>query len=169
MGQEGAIASSQVMQSYEAARKAGKIQDFVVVFPEKYGGTVGGTKRPETNVLKELLPYLEKNTPLPKIVGNGPLWGFQWERPARSIGEPSTSISSRRQWLWTREGVPFTDPQARNYVPEYGKKTKAIQETLKLRLVLDSTPESFGIPSAEDLLRLLSIASDIAAYQEGSC
>ena len=63
-GAGGGNASSQVMQSYEAARKAGKIQDFVVVFPEKYGGTVwrdgAKGKRPETNVLKELLPYLEK-------------------------------------------------------------------------------------------------------------
>jgi hypothetical protein len=48
-----------------------------------------------------------RNTPLPRIVGNGPSWGFPWERPVRSIGGPSTSTSSQRQWLWTREGDQF--------------------------------------------------------------
>ena len=86
------------MQSYEAARKAGKIQDFVV-FPENMGyGLADGAKdkRPETNILKEP-SYLERSTPLPKIAGNGPLWGFQWERPVDLFR--GTSISSRRQWL----------------------------------------------------------------------
>ncbi|MFL2928195.1 MAG: alpha/beta hydrolase-fold protein [Opitutales bacterium] len=63
-GAGGGNASLQVMQSYEAARTVGKIGDCVVVFPEKYGGTVwrdgAKDKRAETNVLKELLPYLEK-------------------------------------------------------------------------------------------------------------
>ena len=63
-GAGGGNSSSQVLKSYEAARKSGKIGDFVFVFPEKYGGTVwrdgAKGKRPETNILKELLPNLEK-------------------------------------------------------------------------------------------------------------
>ena len=55
-GAGGGNASTQVMQSYELAREAGKIGDFAVVFPEKYGGTVwrdgARGKRPETNILK---------------------------------------------------------------------------------------------------------------------
>ena len=41
------------MQSYEAARKAGKIQDFVVVFPENMGVRSGGTV-PRKNDLKPI-------------------------------------------------------------------------------------------------------------------
>ena len=109
-GAGGGNASSQVMQSYEAARKAGKIGEFVVVFPEKYGGTVwrdgAKEKRPETNILKELLPYLEKKYALTQDRGGRTIMGFSMGRPDRFIGEPSTSTSSRRQWLWTRAEGP---------------------------------------------------------------
>jgi enterochelin esterase-like enzyme len=79
-GAGGGNASSQVMQSYEAARKAGKIGNFAVVFPEKYGGTVwrdgAKEKRAETNVLKELLPYLEKEYALTQDRGARTIMGF---------------------------------------------------------------------------------------------
>ena len=39
-GAGGGNASTQVLQSFEAARKAGTIGDFIMVFPEKYWGTV---------------------------------------------------------------------------------------------------------------------------------
>ena len=131
---------SEVMQSYEAARKAGKIQDFVVVFPEKYGGTVWRNgakgKRPETNVLKELLPYLEKRYALTQDRRQRTIMGFSMGA-AGSIywGAKHLDIFSTAVALDAGGGTSFTDPEARNYVPEYGKKTKAIQKRLKLRLV----------------------------------
>ena len=139
-GAGGGNASSQVMQSYEAARKAGKIQDFVVVFPEKYGGSGwrDGTKdkRAETNVLQELLPYLEKEHALTRDRGARTIMGFSMGA-AGSIywGAKYLDVFSTAVALDAGGGTSFTDPQARNYVPEYGKKTKAIQESLKLRLV----------------------------------
>ena len=66
--------------------QGGQIGNFAVVFPEKYEGTVwrtGRDKRPET-VLKELLPYLEKNAYQDRRQRT--IMGFPWERPARSIG-----------------------------------------------------------------------------------
>jgi predicted peptidase len=86
-GAGGGNASSQVMQSYEAARKVSKIGNFTVVFPTKYGGTVwrdgAKDKRAETNVLKELLPYLEKEYVLTQDRSQRTICGFRWERPAR--------------------------------------------------------------------------------------
>ena len=75
-GAGGGNASSQVMQSYEAARKAGKIGDFVVVFPEKYGVQSGGTE-PRKNDQKQISSrnsflISRKNTLLPGIVVGEP-------------------------------------------------------------------------------------------------
>ena len=176
-GAGGGNASSQVMQSYEAARKAGKIQDFVVVFPEKYGGTVwrdgAKEKRPETNILKELLPYLEKKHAITQDRRQRTIMGFSMGA-AGSIywGAKHLDIFSTAVALDAGGGTSFTDPQARNYVPEYGKKTKAIQETLKLRLVQGG----LNIRKFRDSLDQLKISYDyfqlpidIAAYREGSC
>ena len=120
------------MQSYEAARKAGKIGDFAVVFPEKYGGTVwrdgAKDKRPETNVLKELLPYLEKEHALTRNRGARTIMGFSMGAAgsiywgAKHLDVFSTAV------VPTRARDQFHRFKARNYVPEYGKKTKAIQE-----------------------------------------
>ena len=165
------------MQSYEAARKAGKIQDFVVVFPEKYGGTLwrdgAKEKRPETNVLKELLPYLEKKYALTQNRRQRTIMGFSMGA-AGSIywGAKHLDIFSTAVALDAGGGTSFTDPQARNYVPEYGKKTKAIQETLKLRLVqggLNTRKFRDSLDQLKISYDYFQLPNDIAAYPAGSC
>ena len=176
-GAGGANASSQVMQSYEAARKAGKIGDFAVVFPEKYGGTVWRDgvrdKRPETNVLKELLPYLEKEHALSRNRGGRTIMGFSMGA-AGSIywGAKHLDVFSTAVALDAGGGTSFTDPQARNYVPEYGKKTKAIQKSLKLRLVQGGLNTKKFRDSLDQLkipYDYFQLPSDIDAYPDGSC
>ena len=176
-GAGGGNASSQVMQSYEAARKAGKIQDFVVVFPEKYGGTVwrdgAREKRPETNVLKELLPYLENEYALTRNRGARTIMGFSMGA-AGSIywGAKHLDVFSTAVALDAGGGTSFTDPQARNYVPEYGKKTKAIQKSLKLRLVqggLNTRKFRDSLDQLKISYDYFQLPNDISAYPVGSC
>ena len=176
-GAGGGNASSQVMQSYEAARKAGKIGDFAVVFPEKYGGTVwrdgAREKRPETNVLKELLPYLEKKYALTQDRRQRTIMGFSMGA-AGSIywGAKYLDIFSTAVALDAGGGTSFTDPQARNYVPEYGKKTKAIQKSLKLRLVqggLNTKKFRDSLDQLKISYDYYQLPSDINAYPDGSC
>ena len=176
-GAGGGNASSQVMQSYEAARKAGKIQDFAFVFPEKYGGTVwrdgAKEKRPETNILKELLPYLEKKYALTQNRRQRTIMGFSMGA-AGSIywGAKHLDIFSTAVALDAGGGTSFTDPQARNYVPEYGTKTKAIQESLKLRLVQGGLSTRKFRDSLDQLkisYDYFQLPSDIDAYPAGSC
>jgi enterochelin esterase-like enzyme len=173
----GGNASSQVMQSYEAARKAGKIGNFAVVFPEKYGGTVwrdgAKEKRAETNVLKELLPYLEKEYALTQDRGARTIMGFSMGA-AGSIywGAKYLDVFSTAVALDAGGGTSFTDPQARNYVPEYGKKTKAIQESLKLRLVqggLNTKKFRDSLDQLKISYDYFQLPTDIAAYPAGSC
>jgi enterochelin esterase-like enzyme len=165
------------MQSYEAARKVGKIQDFAVVFPEKYGGTVwrdgAKDKRPETNILKELLPYLEKKYALAQDRRQRTIMGFSMGA-AGSIywGAKYLDIFSTAVALDAGGGTSFTDPQARNYVPEYGKKTKAIQEKLKLRLVqggLNTRKFRDSLDQLKISYDYFQLPSDIGAYPDGSC
>ena len=176
-GAGGGNASSQVMQSYEAARKAGKIGNFAVVFPEKYGGTVwrdgAKGKRAETNVLKELLPYLEKEYGLSRDRGARTIMGFSMGA-AGSIywGAKYLDIFSTAVALDAGGGTSFTDPQARNYVPEYGTKTKAIQESLKLRLVqggLNTKKFRDSLDQLKISYDYFQLPNDIAAYPAGSC
>ena len=176
-GAGGGNASSQVMQSYEAARKAGKIGNFAVVFPEKYGGTVwrdgAKGKRAETNVLKELLPYLEKEYALTRNRGGRTIMGFSMGA-AGSIywGAKYLDIFSTVVALDAGGGTSFTDPQARNYVPEYGTKTKAIQESLKLRLVqggLNTKKFRDSLDQLKISYDYFQLPNDIAAYPPDSC
>ena len=176
-GAGGGNASSQVMQSYEAARKAGKIGNFAVVFPEKYGGTVwrdgAKGKRAETNVLKELLPYLEKEYALTRNRGGRTIMGFSMGA-AGSIywGAKYLDIFSTVVALDAGGGTSFTDPQARNYVPEYGTKTKAIQESLKLRLVqggLNTKKFRDSLDQLKISYDYFQLPNDIAAFPAGSC
>jgi enterochelin esterase-like enzyme len=176
-GAGGGNASSQVMQSYEAARKAGKIGNFAVVFPEKYGGTVwrdgAKEKRAETNVLKELLPYLEKEHALTRDRGGRTIMGFSMGA-AGSIywGAKYLDIFSTVVALDAGGGTSFTDPQARNYVPEYGTKTKAIQKSLKLRLVqggLNTKKFRDSLDHLKISYDYFQLPIDIAAYPAGSC
>ena len=152
-GAGGGNASSQVMQSYEAARKAGKIGNFVVVFPEKYGGTVwrdgAKDKRPETNVLKELLPHLEKEHALSRDRGARTIMGFSMGAAGSIYWGPSTSTSSRRQWLWTREGAPVS-PIHRPAITclNTERKPRPSRNLSSCDWCRgDLTPGSFGIPS----------------------
>ena len=176
-GAGGGNSSSQVIQSYEAARKAGKIGNFAVVFPEKYGGTVwrdgAKGKRPETNVLKELLPYLEKEHALTRNRGGRTIMGFSMGA-AGSIywGAKYLEVFSTAVALDAGGGTSFTDPKARNYVPEYGKKTNAIQETLKLRLVqggLNTRKFRDSLDQLKISYDYFQLPNDIAAYPAGSC
>ena len=176
-GAGGGNASTQVMQSYELAREAGKIGDFTVVFPEKYGGTVwrdgARGKRPETNILKELLPYLEKEHTLTQDRRARTVMGFSMGA-AGSIywGAKHLDIFSTAGGLDAGGGTSFTDPQARNYVPEYGKKTKAIQESLKLRLVqggLNTKKFRDSLDQLKISYDYFQLPGDIAAYPAGSC
>ena len=130
-------------------------------------------KRPETNVLKELLPYLEKRYALTQDRRQRTIMGFSMGA-AGSIywGAKHLDIFSTAVALDAGGGTSFTDPQARNYVPEYGKKTKAIQETLKLRLVqggLNTRKFRDSLDQLKISYDYFQLPSDIAAYQEGSC
>ena len=176
-GAGGGNASSQVMQSYEAARKAGKIGNFAVVFPEKYGGTVwrdgAKEKRAETNVLMELLPHLEKKYSLTQDRGGRTIMGFSMGA-AGSIywGAKYLDIFSTVVALDAGGGTSFTDPQARNYVPEYGTKTKAIQKSLKLHLVqggLNTKKFRDSLDQPKISYDYFQLPNDIAAYPAGSC
>ena len=175
-GAGGGNASSQVMQSYEAARKAGKIGDFAVVFPEKYGGTVwrdgAKDKRPETNVLKELLPYLEKEHGLTQDRSQRTIMGFSMGA-AGSIywGAKHLDIFSTAVALDAGAGTSFTDPKARNYVPEFGKKTQAIRESLKLRLVqggLNTRKFRESLDQLKISYDYFQLPKEVAAYPAGS-
>lgn len=139
-GAGGGNSSSQVLQSYEAARKAGKIQDFIFVFPEKYGGTVwrdgAKDKRPETNVLKELIPHLEKEYAITDDREQRTIMGFSMGA-AGSVywGAKYLDVFSTVVALDAGGGNSATDSNARNCVPEYAEKTKGIQDSLKIRFV----------------------------------
>ncbi len=68
-------------------------------------------------------------------------------------------------------GTSFTDPKARNYVPEYGKKTKAIRESLKLRLVqggLNTKKFRDSLDQLKISYDYFQLPKDIAAYRAGS-
>jgi len=175
-GAGGGNSSSQVLQSYEAARKAGRIGDFIVVFPEKYGGTVwrdgAKGKRPETNILKELLPYLEKQYAVTGDRRQRTIMGFSMGA-AGSIywGAKYLDLFSTAVALDAGGGTSFTDPEARNYVPEYGKKPDAIRKSLKIRLVQGAL-NTRSFRQSLDTLKIpydyVQLPRDITAYPAGS-
>ena len=139
-GAGGGNASSQVLQSYEAARQAGKIQDAIIVFPEKYGGTVwrdgAKEKRPETNVLKELLPYLQKEHGATDKRSQRSIMGFSMGAAGAIYwGAKHLDLFSVAVALDAGGGTSTTDSSARNYVPEYPQKTAEIQKSLQIRIV----------------------------------
>ena len=176
-GAGGGNSSFEVMQSYEAARKAGLIGDAIFMFPEKYGGTVwrdgAKEKNAETNVLKELLPHLEK------------AYGATTDREQRTIMGFSMGAAGSIFWggkypelfctvvaLDAGGGNSVSDPTMRNYIPEYLKNTEAIRSSVKIRLVqgglntknFQETLKELAIPF--DLEYLPGAASD---YPENSC
>jgi len=176
-GAGGGNASTQVLQSYELARKAGTIGDFIVVFPEKYGGTVwrdgAKGKSPETNVLRELLPHLERKYGFSTNRGDRTIMGFSMGA-AGSIywGARHLDLFSIAVALDAGGGTSFTDSTARNYVPEYGKRTQEIRKSLKLRLVqgglntrgFRQSLDKLGIPYEYE-----ELPKEAGDYPDGSC
>ena len=176
-GAGGGNASAQVLQSYESARTAGAIGDFIVVFPEKYGGTVwrdgAKGKRPETNVLRELLPHLEKIYALSSNRGHRTIMGFSMGA-AGSIywGARHLDLFSIAVALDAGGGTSFTDSTARNYVPEYGKRTQEIRKSLNLRLVQGGL-NTRGFRESLDKLGISyeyeELPKEVTDYPDGSC
>ena len=176
-GAGGGNASAEVTLSYEKARKAGLIRDAIVVFPESYGGTVwrdgAKEKRAETNVIKELLPYLENEYHATSDRGQRTIMGFSMGA-AGSIfwGGKHLDTFSVAVALDGGGGTSATDPEARNYVPEYTTKVDEIRKSLKIRLVqgglntkaFRETLDDKKIPY--DFEQLPGEATD---YPEGSC
>lgn len=176
-GAGGGNSSFEVLLSYEAARKEEGIRDSIVVFPEKYGGTVwrdgAKDKMPETNVLKELLPYLEKE------------YGATTDRKHRTIMGFSMGAAGSLYWgakyldifsiavaLDAGGGTSTTDSSARNYVPEFAKKTEEIQKSLKLRLVqggLNTRKFRQSLNELKISYDFTQLPGDVGDYPEGSC
>ena len=139
-GAGGGNASSQVLQSYEVAREAGHIGDAIIVFPEKYGGTVwrdgAKGKRPETNILRELLPYLEETYHATRDREQRTVMGFSMGAAGSLYwGGKHLDLFSTAVALDAGGGSSVTDASTRNYVPQYAEKSAAIRGSLKLRLV----------------------------------
>ena len=94
MGQEGAMPP---LKSCKVTRPPARRERFKTSpssFRKNTGARCGGTG-PRINDRKPMSSrnsflISRRNTPLPGIVTNEPSWGFPWERPARSIGVPST-------------------------------------------------------------------------------
>ena len=140
-GAGGGNSSSDVLQSYEAARKAGAIGDCIVVFPEQYGGTGwrdgGKDKRPETNILKELLPHLESKYALSTDRRQRTIMGFSMGAAGSLYwGSKYLDLFSVAVSLDAGGGNSLDDSSARNYVPDFKKNQEAIREgALQIRLV----------------------------------
>ncbi len=143
-GAGGGNASSEVLRSYEEARKSHQIGDCIIVFPEKYGGTVwrDGTKdkMPETNVLQELLPFLESKYAISKDRHHRAVMGFSMGA-AGSLhwGAKYMDIFSVVVALDAGGGTSIDDSKARNYVPQYAEIPNTLREKpLHIRIVQGS-------------------------------
>ena len=176
-GAGGGNSSFEVMQSYEAARKAGLIGDAIFMFPEKYGGTVwrdgAKDKNAETNELKELLPYLEQAHGATTDREQRTIMGFSMGAAGAIFwGGKYPELFSTVVALDAGGGNSVSDSTMRNYIPEYLEKTEAIRLSVKIRLVqgglntknFQETLKELAIPF--DLEYLPSAASD---YPENSC
>ena len=140
-GAGGGNASSEVLRLYEAARKSKHIGDCVIVFPEKYPGTVwrdgAKDKRPETNVLKELLPYLESKYAISKDRRHRTVMGFSMGAAGAIYwGAKYVDLFSVVVALDAGGGSSIDDSSARNYVPQYAKKRdELLKAQLNIRIV----------------------------------
>ena len=176
-GAGGGNSSFEVMQSYEAARKAGLIGDAIFMFPEKYGGTVwrdgAKDKNAETNVLKELLPHLEE------------AYGATTDREQRTIMGFSMGAAGSIFWggkypelfstvvaLDAGGGNSVSDSTMRNYIPEYLENTETIRSSVNIRLVQGG----LNTKNFQETLRELKIPFDLeylpreaSDYLAGSC
>ena len=175
-GAGGGNASLDVVKSYEAARKANIIGDHAIIFPEKYPGTVWRNgnkgKKPETNVLKELLPHLEKKYALARERRQRTIMGFSMGAAgslywgARYLDVFSTAVA-----LDAGGGTSSDDESARNHVPDYLNKTDEIREHLEIRLV-EGALNTRSFRHSLDQLKIPydfeQLPGDIAAYPPSS-
>lgn len=177
-GAGGANASADVVKSYESARKAGLIQDSVIVFPEKYGGTVwrdgAKDKMPETNVLKELLPYLEKKHALSTDRKDRTIMGFSMGAAGSLYwGAKYLDLFSVAVALDAGGGNSMTDPSVRNYVPDFSKKQKEIRDgSLAIRFVqagLNTTRFREALDGLKIPYDYVQIPKEFDYYKAGSC
>ena len=175
-GAGGGNASPEVVTSYETAREAGAIGDFALVFPEQYGGTVwrdgAKGKRPETNVLKELLPHLQKEHGLTDNRSQRTIMGFSMGAAgslywgSKHLGLFSTAVA-----LDAGRGTSSTDTTARNYVPDYREKTDTIRKTLQIRIVQGALKTRTFLQSLDHLqipYDFEELPEDIETYPPGS-
>jgi len=175
-GAGGGNSSAEVLKSYERARTAGKIGDSIIVFPERYGGTVwrdgAKNKNPETNILKELLPYLEKEYALTKDRKQRTIMGFSMGAAGSLYwGSKHLDIFSVAVALDGGGGTSITDSKARNYVPDFAKKAEEIKKSLKIRLVQGGMKTKAFCDSLDQLkipYELDSVPKDVSYFKEGS-
>jgi enterochelin esterase-like enzyme len=177
-GAGGGNASADVVKSYEVARKSGLIQDSVIVFPEKYGGTVwrdgAKDKMPETNVLKELLPYLEKKHALSSDRKERTIMGFSMGAAGSLYwGSKYLDLFSVAVALDAGGGNSMTDDTVRNYVPAFSEKKKALQDgSLAIRFVqagLNTTRFREALKESSIPFDYVQIPKEFDYYKEGSC
>ena len=176
-GAGGGNASAEVLRSYEEARRSGVIGDCIIVFPEKFGGTVwrdgAKDKMPETNVLKDLLPFLESTYALSKDRQHRTVMGFSMGAAgALYWGAKYSELFSIVVALDAGGGTSVDDPSARNYVPQYVEKKDALQkQPLNLRIVQGAL-NTKGFRASLDALNIHyqyeQLPKDIEYYQEGS-
>ena len=158
-GAGGGNASAEVLHSYEAARKSGHIGDCIIVFPEKYAATVwrdgAREKMPETNVLKELLPFLENTYAISKDRRGRTVMGFSMGAAGAIYwGAKYSNLYSIVVALDSGGGTSITDSGARNYVPQYAEKQAILRRgTLKIRIV-QAALNSRGFRASLDEMRI---------------
>ena len=176
-GAGGGNASAEVLKSYETARENGQITDYIIMFPEKYGGTVwrdgAKDKRPETNILKELLPHLENNYALSAHRKHRTIMGFSMGS-AGSIywGAKYIDLFSTVVALDAGGGNSMTDSTVRNYVPQFKENLKAIQSgALNIRFVqaaLDTRAFRATLDELKVAYEYVQIPKEIEQFKEGS-
>ncbi|MGY8767680.1 MAG: alpha/beta hydrolase [Pirellulales bacterium] len=175
-GAGGGNASAQVLESYEAARKDKQIKDCIIMFPERYGGTAWrdgkNDKRPETNILKELLPYLEDKYALSTDRNHRTIMGFSMGSAGSLFwGTKYSDLFSIVVALDAGGGNSFTDKTARNYIPQYIEKRGALQNgLLHFRIVqgaLDTKAFRKSLDEMNVSYEYVQIPKDIEYYKEG--
>ena len=176
-GAGGGNASSEVLRSYEAARESGNIGDCIIVFPEKYAATVwrdgARDKMPETNVLKELLPFLENTYAIAKDRRHRTVMGFSMGAAGAIYwGAKYLDLFSVVVALDGGGGTSIHDFDARNYVPEYEKQQDSLRNgALNLRIVQGAL-NTKGFRASLDELRIpyeyAQLSKNIDDYKEGS-
>ncbi|MBM81503.1 MAG: hypothetical protein CMJ78_13055 [Planctomycetaceae bacterium] len=176
-GAGGGNASAEVLKSYEAARKAGHIGDCIIVFPEKYAGTVwrdgAKGKMPETNILKELLPFLESKYAISKDRRQRTVMGFSMGAAGAIYwGAKYSKLFSVVVALDSGGGTSVNDSKARNYVPQYKENRDALQKTPVNIRIVQGALNTRGFRATLDELNISyefeQLSKDIEDYPKGS-